>query len=838
MTSFQRRPSLLFNNYENAITARGEEEQAQSILVDGKLNIGTDPNKMSVDDMDMISLSTSFDRQMLLGSPMYLETVENGEQKSMVLEDYSTHESHCSKPIPSDASNLNLVDICGNENPFESIANLRIKYILASSQDSGSNAKNDIEKWFLYPKPLPKFWKFAYDKRLQSPESADSDEEINLKERQREGYYCPTNQEDQYIEKDDSGPSSKIFGKVHYTGEFFELDHYITKFEQHIRQFSSYPSSCNYNVIPSFEEFREDFHFIVKTLQRPTVSEMAQRRMDYLKNKFELFQLLNSKAEILENKRVPLRDFYNARKVDRDLLLSGFVTQRQLSEFIWEKLNFEPHRVVYRSDDGDAFTLIQIFEKSCSPTEPLDIGLKIINDEFLEWYKDVYLTGAHVFPTKNAVKTLRGKELRFHLLAITFLETDNYIDGEYLAEIFIKHCVHMLEKSKYQLCQVSIDFQFYGEGETSWWIKFAHWIIRWKIISYNVRWNVRISRCYSKLISCGRIKNFQEYLNLIFEPLFKNEKVTNIELQFFLSNVCCMDLVVSQSDDYIWKSFSSIDTEPVEWASGDNPTISYYMYHIYSALSQLNGIRHCKYLNTLSLRNYCSPLTNRTSQFDPSLNFTDQVESLVCNLLLCEAGIVQAEPLWHSPPMLTYLFYLCQIPMIVAPLSSVSAIAVQNYQSDVWAKLRHELPSTTRDITEREESTYVKNPFMDLFKVGMKVSLSSSSVLFNSSYTGEPILEEYSVAASIYLLNAADLCEFSRTSVLCSGYEGFYKAHWIGVSVSSSPYFREEVGLVDTWYDKEKDTSARHNVPSIRRIYRMETFNQEWNFIKEQFQLK
>ena len=124
---------------------------------------------------------------------------------------------------------------------------------------------------------------------------------------------------------------------------------------------------------------------------------------------------------------------------------------------------------------------------------------------------------------------------------------------------------------------------------------------------------------------------------------------------------------------------------------------------------------------------------------------------------------------------------------------------------------------------------------MDMFKIGMKVSLSSKSVLFNSSYTMEPLIEEYSVAASIYLLNAADLCEFSRTSVLCSGFEGFYKAHWIGVGLKKTPFLKCNMGYVDEWYDREPDTSARHNVPLIRRFYRKHTWDQEWDFIRDQF---
>lgn len=831
MTTFQRRQSLVFDNYEQAVLPTKDEEPTIPDNNGKVSNVGK-ADSVSIDDLDMMSLSTSFDKQMLLGSPMYLDPVEDDKKHTMVMEEYSKHGSHSSQPVPSDASNLHLEGLSVDANPFESVVELRTKYILASSQDCKSNIKYDLHKWFLYPKPLPKFWKFAHDKRLQDSNSSVEDV---TEDWHQKGYYFPTISEDEYVKEEKLGVPKRL-GNVHYTGEFFELDHYKEEFENHKRAYCSRPLACDFDRIPSFDEFRKDFEFVIETIQFHPLSQIAQRRRQYLLDKFELFQHLNSKAEILENKRVPLRDFYNARKVDRDLLLNSCATQRQLSEFIWEKLNLEPNRAVYQSADGEKITLSQIFEKGCSEDEPVAIGLKIIDDEFLEWYRDVYLITLHLIPTKSAENFLKHKELRFYLLAKTFLEIDNYMDGEYLAEIFIKYCVHTLEKSKYQLAQISVDFQFFAAKETSWWIKFSHWVIKWKLISHNIRWNVQISRAYTKLFGLGRIKNFQEFLDLVFEPLFSHKNMKNIELQFLLSNVCCIDLVVSQTDDYLWKEFTDINTQPKDWAAqGDNPTISHYMYYIYANLSKLNCIRQSKYLNTISLRNYCSRLANRTSQAGTTFNVTDQVESLVCNLLLSEAGLLQVESLWDSPPMLPYLFYLCQIPVVVAPLSSVSIISSQASQRELWSILGDESHKATRDITEGEQHTYTGNPFMDMFKIGMKVSLSSRSVLFNSSYTLEPLIEEYSVAASIYLLNAADLCEFSRTSVLCSGYEGFYKAHWIGVGVKRTPFFQDNVGYVDTWYDREVDTSERHNVPSIRRIYRKETLDQEWGFIREQF---
>lgn len=825
----QRRQSLLFDVYQQAHFSF-EDYKAKD---EGKLNIPSNPEQLSIDDLDMMPLSTSFDKQMLLGSPMYLDPEEQEEKQSMVMEEFSHHGTHSSRPVPSDASNLHLDEYFEGDDPFENAGQLRAKYLLASSQDCASNIKYDMDRMFLYPKPLPKFWKFAKDERLND-ESTASDYEYTESEI-RPGCYFPTLSEDQYVEEEQLGVPKRL-GKVHYTGEFFEMSHFQEEFEAHKQQYGKRSETHGSCEVPTFEEFRKDFLSLVQTVQCSPLSEIAQRRIHYLLEKFELFQHLNAKSEILENKRVPLRDFYNSRKVDRDVLLSGCATQRQLSEFIWEKLNVEPHRIVHRTFDGKELTLSQIFEKENSSEDPMAIGLKVIDDEFLEWYKNDYLITLNLIPSKDAEKTLAGKELYFYLLAKIFLDFDNYLDGEYLAEIFIKYCVHTLEKSKYQLAQISVDFKFYENGEKSWWNRFSHWIAKWRLVSHNIRWNVRISRAYSKLFKRDRVKNFQDFLDLLFGPLFIEENQKDVELQFFLMNVCCLDLVVSSTDDYLWQEFADPSTDPKNWmAKGDNPTISHYMYHIYAHLAKLNFLRQDSSLNTICLRNYCSTLSNRTSQAGSEQNFTDQVEALICNFLLCDAGLLQAEYMWDSSPLIAYLYYLCQIPVVVAPLSSVSLFSSQYTHRENSGVFGDTVMQASRDITEGEEHTYRTSPFMDMFKIGMKVSLSSKSVLFNSSYTMEPLIEEYSVAASIYLLNAADLCEFSRTSVLCSGFEGFYKAHWIGVGLKKTPFLKCNMGYVDEWYDREPDTSARHNVPLIRRFYRKHTWDQEWDFIRDQF---
>lgn len=83
--------------------------------------------------------------------------------------------------------------------------------------------------------------------------------------------------------------------------------------------------------------------------------------------------------------------------------------------------------------------------------------------------------------------------------------------------------------------------------------------------------------------------------------------------------------------------------------------------------------------------------------------------------------------------------------------------------------------------------TYDRNPFPMYHRMGMNVSLSTDDPLM-FSLTKEPLVEEYSgitklynvfgrvltiftVAAQIYKLSAADMCELARNSVLQSGWE-------------------------------------------------------------------
>lgn len=134
-------------------------------------------------------------------------------------------------------------------------------------------------------------------------------------------------------------------------------------------------------------------------------------------------------------------------------------------------------------------------------------------------------------------------------------------------------------------------------------------------------------------------------------------------------------------------------------------------------------------------------------------------------------------------PALQYLYYLAQIGIAMSPLSNNILFL-----------------------------TYDRNPFLSYFQCGMNVSLSTDDPL-QFHYTKEPLIEEYSVAAQIYKLSSADMCEIAKNSVLQSGFEACIKKQWLG------PNF-DAPGV-------EGNDINKSNVPSRRAMFRHKLLQNE-----------
>lgn len=89
-----------------------------------------------------------------------------------------------------------------------------------------------------------------------------------------------------------------------------------------------------------------------------------------------------------------------------------------------------------------------------------------------------------------------------------FLKTDNYIKGQYLAEL-TKEVMTDLEQSKYQYCEWRLSIYGRSPGE---WDKLAKWIVNNKLFSHNVRWLIQVPRLYDVYKQNGSVTTFEDII--------------------------------------------------------------------------------------------------------------------------------------------------------------------------------------------------------------------------------------------------------------------------------------------------------------------------------------
>ncbi|XP_075510261.1 AMP deaminase-like isoform X2 [Primulina tabacum] len=141
----------------------------------------------------------------------------------------------------------------------------------------------------------------------------------------------------------------------------------------------------------------------------------------------------------------------------------------------------------------------------------------------------------------------------------------------------------------------------------------------------------------------------------------------------------------------------------------------------------------------------------------------------------------------RKSPVLQYLYYLAQIGLAMSPLSNNSLFL-----------------------------DYHRNPFPMFFLRGLNVSLSTDDPL-QIHLTKEPLVEEYSIAASVWKLSSCDLCEIARNSVYQSGFSHALKFHWIG-----KEYFKR---------GPDGNDIRRTNVPHIRLEFRDMIWREEMQLV-------
>ncbi|KAG0241618.1 AMP deaminase [Actinomortierella wolfii] len=505
--------------------------------------------------------------------------------------------------------------------------------------------------------------------------------------------------------------------------------------------------------VPTPKEYFVDLDFILSVISDGPTKSFAFRRLKYLESKWHMYILLNEYEELAEAKRVPHRDFYNVRKVDTHVHHSSCMNQKHLLRFIKSKMKKTPDDVVIFRD-GKNLTLRQVFE-SLNLTA-YDLSIDTLD---MHAHKDSF----HRFDKFN----LKYNPIGESRLREIFLKTDNKIKGQYLAEI-TREVFSDLEQSKYQMAEYRISI--YGRSMDEW-DKLADWVVDNKLFSPNVRWLIQVPRLYNIYKAAKTVDNFEQVIQNIFRPLFEVTKdpSSHPNLHIFLQRVIGFDSVddESKAERRIYKKYPY----PRVWNTGMNPPYSYYIYYMFANMTSLNAFRQRRGFNTFVLRPHCGEAGD-----------TDHLTSAFLTSFGISHGI-----LLRKVPALQYLYYLTQMGIAMSPLSN-NALFLD----------------------------YERNPFPTFFHRGLNVSLSTDDPL-QFHFTKEPLIEEYSVAAQIWKLSAADMCEISRNSVVQSGFENKIKKHWIG----KKWYLPGVLG----------NDMERTNVPNIRIAFRHETLREELDML-------
>ncbi|XP_054927366.1 AMP deaminase 2 isoform X3 [Dermacentor andersoni] len=517
-------------------------------------------------------------------------------------------------------------------------------------------------------------------------------------------------------------------------------------------------------------QFINDLNLMCAMIADGPLKSFCYRRLSYLTSKFQLHVLLNELRELAAQKAVPHRDFYNIRKVDTHVHAASCMNQKHLLRFIKKMMKLHAEDHVFKHGDK----MMTLEEYGCFSRgfdEEIDEGKVFSTMNITAYDLSVDMLDVHAdrntfhrfdkFNTKyNPVGESRLREI--------FLKTDNYIGGQYFAEI-LKEVMSDLEESKYQNAELRLSI--YGRSRNEW-DKLAKWAVRNTMYSDNVRWLVQVPRLYDVFKSNNIVNNFEEILENIFMPLFEvtNDPSSHPELHQFLQYIVGFDSV----DDESKPEYPMIDKDvplPKQYTDTENPAYNYYLYYMYANMCVLNHFRKMRGLNLFVLRPHCGE--------------AGPVQHLVGGYLLSEN--INHGLLLRKVPVLQYLYYLAQIGIAMSPLSNNSLFL-----------------------------NYHRNPLPEYLSRGLCVSLSTDDPL-QFHFTKEPLMEEYSIAAQVWKLSSCDMCELARNSIVMSGFPHQVKQYWLG------PNYQRE--------GPTGNDITRTNVPDIRVAYRYETLVDELSTI-------
>ncbi|PON92199.1 AMP deaminase [Trema orientale] len=526
-------------------------------------------------------------------------------------------------------------------------------------------------------------------------------------------------------------------------------DHYFEMQDGVVHVYANKDTKEELFPVADATTFFTDLHHILRVIAAGNIRTLCHHRLNLLEQKFNLHLMLNADREFLAQKSAPHRDFYNVRKVDTHVHHSACMNQKHLLRFIKSKLRKEPDEVVIFRD-GTYLTLKEVFES-------LDLTGYDLNVDLLDVHADK--STFHRFDKFNLKYNPCGQSR----LREIFLKQDNLIQGRFLAEL-TKQVFTDLEASKYQMAEYRISI--YGRKQSEW-DQLASWIVNNELYSENVVWLIQLPRLYNIYKEMGIVTSFQNILDNIFLPLFEVtvDPDSHPQLHVFLKQVVGLDLVDDESKPE--RRPTKHMPTPAQWTNVFNPAYSYYVYYCYANLYTLNKLRESKGMTTIKFR--------------PHSGEAGDIDHLAATFLTAH-NIAHGINLRKSP-VLQYLYYLAQIGLAMSPLSNNSLFL-----------------------------DYHRNPFPVFFLRGLNVSLSTDDPL-QIHLTKEPLVEEYSIAASVWKLSSCDLCEIARNSVYQSGFSHALKSHWIGKE----------------YYKRGPDGNDIHrtNVPHIRVEFRDTIWREE-----------
>ncbi|XP_073149783.1 AMP deaminase-like [Henckelia pumila] len=530
-------------------------------------------------------------------------------------------------------------------------------------------------------------------------------------------------------------------------------DHYFQMEDGVVHVYANKDSKEKLFHVADATTFFTDLHHLLKVIADGNIRTLCHHRLVLLEQKFNLHLMLNAENEFLAQKSAPHRDFYNVRKVDTHVHHSACMNQKHLLRFIKSKLRKEPDEVVIFRD-GTYLTLSEVFES-------LDLTGYDLNVDLLDVHADK--STFHRFDKFNLKYNPCGQSR----LREIFLKQDNLIQGRFLAEV-TKEVFSDLTGSKYQMAEYRISI--YGR-KMSEWDQLASWIVNNNLYSENVVWLIQLPRLYNVYMAMGIVTSFQNILDNIFLPLFEVtvDPDSHPHLHVFLKQVVGLDLVDDESKPE--RRPTKHMPTPDQWTNIFNPAFSYYAYYCYANLYTLNKLRESKGMTTIKFR--------------PHSGEAGDIDHLAATFLTAH-NIAHGINLRKSP-VLQYLYYLAQIGLAMSPLSNNSLFL-----------------------------DYHRNPFPMFFLRGLNVSLSTDDPL-QIHLTKEPLVEEYSIAASVWKLSSCDLCEIARNSVYQSGFSHALKSHWIG-----KEYFKQ---------GPDGNDIRRTNVPHIRLEFRDMIWREEMQLV-------